>query len=147
TCLATRQMRGSIHRQREVLLESPLPETALPPLDYVLSRLDQLPAMLAETQAMETPLPVCPPLRSARTTLYVWGYGPPRSLLCRDFCGDSEAAAELALRSGWERLRRGAWAKELTRPLGLREMLAEVGPELRRDPAVAGWGLRTKREA
>src|SRR5262249_30139419 len=131
--LAARMTRGSIHGQPEALQESLRPEAALPPLEYVLPHLDQLPGGV-------TPDCSSHQSRPTQTTLYVWGYGPSQSLLCREFCQESVAAAQFALQLGWELSRPGAWAGELTRPLGLREMLAEVGPQLRRDPAVAGWG-------
>jgi hypothetical protein len=146
-CHAARQARENSHRLRESLLESRLLEATLPPLGYVLPPLDQLPAVFAEAGAMEALFTAHLPYPSVQTTLYVWGYGPPHCLLCRDFCQNSELAVRFALRSGWEQLRSGAWAKELTRPLALREMLTEVEGELRHDPAVAGWGLRMTREA
>src|SRR4029078_7746648 len=79
------------------------------------------------------------------TTLYVWGYDFPTSLLCRELCESSAAAAAFARKAGWEPRRDGAWAKEITVPGGLREALREVERILRQDRSVVGWGARTRR--
>jgi hypothetical protein len=106
----------------------------LTPLDYLL------------VPAPGEPIPIVAPhsLRLPRsTTVYVWGHEPPQSLLCREQCQPSAAAALFAARHGWNGATEGAWAKEITLGVGLIEALRAIEPVFRRDPAALGWGMRT----
>jgi hypothetical protein len=79
------------------------------------------------------------------TTVYVWGYGPPQSLLCRGRFEPSWEAEQFAARSGWDENRDGAWAKEINLAVGLIEALRALEPIFRCEAAVVGWGMRTVR--
>lgn len=139
-------------------------EAVLPSPDYVLLAEDEaLPALEEREPEREGALPPvpegswslaelagemgapgpwrCPP-RLMRTTLYVWGYGQLQEPHCREQCQASEAAIRAAIAAGWRPDRPGAWAAELTLPMGITDALRTFEPLLRSDPAVAGWELR-----
>jgi hypothetical protein len=106
------------------------------PLDY----------FLVPTSGELIPLVAKDTLRQGRiTTVYVWGYGPPQSLLCREQCEPSWEAERFAAESGWDETKEGAWAKEIFLAAGLLEAQRALEPIFRRDTVVAGWGIRTVR--
>jgi len=139
--IKARMICGAVRVMREDRHASGLPEASLPPLDFVLYSviprplgldLENPPAWLAQR--------LIPP-----TTLYVWGYKPPESTLCRDQCQPSEAAEQFAARGGWDPRRPGAWAKETTVLQRLTDARRKLEPTIRQDGGVVGWGMRTAR--
>jgi hypothetical protein len=151
TCLTARMARGKARMAREARQRRVDPLALLPPLEYVLPPLEYVQAVLTgspegvERRAEPAGESRFTPAAAPSTTLYVWGYGPARSVLCREQCEATATAARFAAESGWEAWQPGAWAKELTLPCGLRETIRTLEPILRQDPAVVGWGLRMRR--
>jgi hypothetical protein len=149
-CLEARMTVGQVRVGREKRQFSRDPLSLLPPLEYkLLSPHTPLPPLWepagADVDYPEAP-PASPPLLPASSTaLYVWGYQPPESSLCRDQCAATEAAAQVARENEWEAARPGAWAKEVRLGLSLTEMLRLVVPILRRDPGVDGWQMSMRR--
>jgi hypothetical protein len=113
---------------------------------FLLDELTPLDYLLAPAYGEPIPIVAKGSLRLQRsTTVYVWGYEPPQSLLCRELCKPSEEAAQFAAKSGWNNESEGAWAREITLAAGLIEALRATEPVFRRDPAAVGWGIRTAR--
>lgn len=79
---------------------------------------------------------------SGSSILYFWGYAP---LVHPPFGEPGEAmvaAAAFAAAAGWDASRPGSWAREISAPWGLPEVLRRFRPQLRQEPAIAGWGIR-----
>jgi hypothetical protein len=151
-CLQTRMTVGQARVAREQRQFRRDPLSLLPPLEYKLLPLpgtQSLPsaadtAVVDHAAAPPEPEPSLLPADS-NTALYVWGYQPAESSLCRDQCAATEEAARVAREMGWEEERRGAWAKEIHLGLSLIEMLRWVVPILHRDPGVDGWSMQGSR--
>jgi hypothetical protein len=79
------------------------------------------------------------PARQVGTTLYVWGYQPPQSVLLRERGKPTEAARRFAAEQGWDRTRAGAWAMEITLPMARSLAWGALEPLVSGDSAVAGW--------
>jgi hypothetical protein len=73
----------------------------------------------------------------------VWGYGRPRSATLRLLLQETEEARRFAAERGWDGGLPEAWAGEMPSSLGLLPALSALGPLIRSDAAVAGWGGRT----
>lgn len=147
SCLEAKILRSQARLIRESRRSLPDELSLLPPLDYCLLPFGfSLPALEEEPGPEELGQPVEAPLAlPGTTTLYVWGYNPPTTLLCRERCESSVEAAVFARKTGWDPGREGAWAKEITVPGGLRDTLRALEPILRQDQGVVGWGARTRR--
>lgn len=141
-------LQGRVRVAREDQRSRRDPLSRLPALDYVLSAWDDpLPPLTPEGEGADlTEAPPFPERAAALvTTLYVWGYEPPQSLLCVDYCEVTAAAAQFAAESGWDPHQPGAWAKEIGLPWELSRALRIAEPILREDPGVLGWGMRLDR--
>lgn len=150
SCLEATMTRGQTRVQRENRHWARLPEATLPPVEFrfLASDAPWLQEGVAEPPlglAWDPPAEAASPAPRYATILYVWGYGEPPSLLCRERCVESAAARRFAAEAGWDATRPGAWARELTLPLRLTEVLRDLESDLRRDAGVAGWGARMER--
>jgi hypothetical protein len=148
-CLDAKIIQGRARVAREDRRSRRDPLSLLPALDYVIAAWDDLlPPLAPEGEITDLTAALPFPERAAEavtTTLYVWGYEPPQSLLCSDFCEVTEAAAQFAAESGWDPDQPGAWAKEIRLPWDLSRALRQAEPILRADPGVGGWGMRLER--
>jgi hypothetical protein len=132
-----RRAREKARAARETARWLRSPEAALPPLEYVL-----LPLPLVRSPRAAAPGDRLHPSPGATTTLYLWGYAPPESDVLREWGEPTAAARRFAAESGWEETRPGAWAKEITLPMALSQAMQAMEAVLRREAALAGWGMR-----
>jgi len=77
-----------------------------------------------------------------RTRITLWGYGRPQSIVVQNQVEETEAARLWAGARGWDAARPGAWAGEITTPLTAVAADRTLAPTLRLDPAVAGWACQ-----
>jgi hypothetical protein len=77
-----------------------------------------------------------------QTTVYVWGYGEPESVLCREQCEATAAARTFARQAGWEETAAAAWAVQITLPLSVAEAKQVLSPIFEQDGTVMGSGLQ-----
>lgn len=132
-----RSRRSRTERQHHTAASPPPADSTLPPL---------LRELFPEGETLPEPLPEpYAPEGTAWTTLYLWGYWPPRRDLWHEEYRETAAAAAFAAESGWDERRAGAWAQEISLPLGFRDALRALEPVLRQDPAVQGWGIAMRR--
>jgi hypothetical protein len=81
--------------------------------------------------------------RSAlQTTVFVWGYGRPRSAVLRLLLAETVEARRFASGRGWDGEQPEAWAGEMPSHFGLMPALSALESLIRSDEAVAGWGGR-----
>jgi hypothetical protein len=106
----------------------PAMEYTLPPLLHVLGELQEW----ADRD----------PGRSVQTTVYIWGYGRPESVLCREQCEATAAARTFARQAGWQEMAAAAWAVQITLRLSVAEAKRVLSPIFEQDGAVVGWGLQ-----
>jgi hypothetical protein len=145
SCLEAKILHGQFRVAQENRRASRDPLAVLPPLEYrLLPPHSPLQTLVGRGGPDEAPWSAAPSTLPS-TTVFVWGYDPPRTLLCREQFDESAEAARFAAESGWEASREGAWAKETTVRAGLTETLRQLEPVLRQDPAVVGWGAQMRR--